>query len=187
MTVLKDYKIIDGIKVFDSEIPENHPDFDASTLDEIFEREEKHFWFITRRKIILRVMRNFIDTEQRIIEVGAGTGNISKYLFENGYKNICVGDIHMKGLKYAKKYGISECYQFDLLQSPFENEFDAICMFDVLEHLSDEDLALKNIYKMLNYNGKVILTVPAHMWLWNRMDDILGHKRRYTKTQIILR
>lgn len=35
MTILRDYKIIEDIKVFESEIPENHPDFDASTLDEM--------------------------------------------------------------------------------------------------------------------------------------------------------
>lgn len=135
MTILRDYKIIEDIKVFESEVPENHPDFDASTLDEIFEKEEKHFWFIKRKKIILRIIRNFINSEQKIIEIGAGTGNIAKYLFENGYKNISVGDMHFKGLKYAKQYGISECYQFNVLDSPFENEFDAVCLFDVLEHI----------------------------------------------------
>jgi SAM-dependent methyltransferase len=99
--------------------------------------------------------------------------------------NMSVGEIHLKGLQYATQYGIKNRYQFDLLNTPFSNEFDAVCIFDVLEHIQDDDLALKNIHKSLNKNGKIAITVPAHMWLWNRDDAIVGHKRRYTKKQLI--
>jgi len=58
-------------------------------------------------------------------------------------------------------------------------------MFDVLEHIPDDNLALKNVYKMLNNKGKLVLTVPSHMWLWNRDDAIAGHKIRYTKKELV--
>ena len=93
--------------------------------------------------------------------------------------------MHLNGLTYAKNYGIKECYQFDLLKTPFENEFDTVCMFDVLEHIENDDLALQNIHKSLNDSEKVVLTVPSHMWLWNRDDAIAGHKIRYTKKELI--
>ena len=120
-----------------------------------------------------------------IIEIGAGTGNVSRYLHNNGYKNISVGEMHLSGLKYAKEYGIKKCYQFNLLDTPFEDEFNAICMFDVLEHIEDDNLALKNVNKSLTQKGKLVLTVPSHMWLWNRDDAIAGHKRRYTNKQLL--
>ena len=84
---------------------------------------------------------------EKIIEIGTGTGNVSRYLQNNGYKNISVGEMHLSGLKYAKDYGIKECYQFNLLDTPFEDEFDAVCMFDVLEHIKKDDLALQNVNK----------------------------------------
>ena len=86
--------------------------------------------------------------------------------------------MHLSGLKYAKEYGIKECYQFNLLDTPFEDEFNAVCMFDVLEHIKEDALALKNVNKSLTHKGKLVLTVPSHMWLWNRDDAIAGHKTR---------
>ncbi len=103
---------------------------------------------------------------------------------DHNYQNISVGEMHLNGLRYAKSYGIKNCYQFDLYQTPFENMFDVVAMFDVLEHLSDDELALNQCFKMLRNNGLIIITVPAHMWLWSRNDRVAGHKRRYTKNEI---
>ena len=183
--ILKPYKVIDDIKVFDEDIDINHADYNAQGLNNLYQAEEKHFWFIARKEFIFQQMKNIIDISSKIIEIGAGTGNVSRYLKQNGFENISVGEMHLNGLKYAKGYGITECYQFDLLNTPFENEFDTVCMFDVLEHIEDDNLALQNIYKSLTKNGNIVLTVPSHMWLWNRDDTIAGHKNRYTKKELI--
>ena len=106
---------------------------------------------------------------------------MSAFLKTRGYKNISVGDMHLAGLKYAQNYGIKKCYQFNLLKTPFKDAFDVTCMFDVLEHIEDDNLALTNVNRMLKKGGKLVLTVPSHMWLWNRDDAIAGHKIRYTK------
>ena len=183
--IIKEYKELEGMKIFDENICENHTDYNSKSLDILFAQEEKHFWFLCRKEFILQHIKNYISKENRIMEIGAGTGNVSRFLQKNGYKNISVGEMHLNGLRYAKNYGIEECYKFNLLDSPFENEFDSILMFDVLEHIQDDDLALQNINKSLKKNGNLILTVPSHMWLWNRDDTIAGHKIRYTKTNLI--
>jgi nucleoside-diphosphate-sugar epimerase len=117
------------------------------------QQEEKHFWFLARKEFILQNAINHIQPNDKIIEIGAGTGNVARYLQKNGYENISVGEMHLNGLKYAQSYGMKECYQFDLLDTPFENEFDTVCMFDVLEHIPDDKLALENVNKMLNGGG----------------------------------
>jgi len=183
--IIKAYQEIDNIKIFNKNILKNHSDYNASGLDNLFKVENNHFWFIARKEFILQNFKKYIPTDKNIIEIGAGTGNVSRYLKEHKYDDISVGEMHLNGLKYAQSYGIKECYQFDLLDSPFENEFDVVCMFDVLEHIEDDNLALKNVNKSLNKNGQIILTVPSHNWLWNRDDTIAGHKIRYTKRQLI--
>jgi 2-polyprenyl-3-methyl-5-hydroxy-6-metoxy-1,4-benzoquinol methylase len=175
----------DNIKIFDKDIEEIHADYNAQGLDSLYVQEEKHFWFVARKELILKSMQKYIAKEEKIIEIGAGTGNVSRYLQKNEYQNISVGEMHLNGLKYAKDYGIKECYQFNLLNTPFKDEFDTVCMFDVLEHIKNDDFALQNVNKSLRKQGKVVLTVPSHMWLWNRGDAIAGHKTRYTKNGLL--
>ena len=150
--IIRTSKEYDGIKIFD-EVDENHCDYNAKGLDNLYAQEEKHFWFIARKEFILQNFKKYIKKNDKIIEIGAGTGNVSRYIKNNGYKNISVGEMHLNGLKYAKSYGMEDCYQFNLLDTPFENEFDVVSMFDVLEHIEDDSLALMNVYKSLNGGG----------------------------------
>jgi len=181
---LEEYTEDTGIKVFHEDIETNHDDYNAQWLDQIFQEEERHFWFIARKEFIFNQMKKLIDSSAKIIEIGAGTGNVSRYLQQRGYSNLAVGEMHSNGLRYAKSYGIKECYQFDLLRAPFVDEFEVVCMFDVLEHIEDDHLALSNIYTILQKRGHLVLTVPSHMWLWNHDDIIAGHKRRYTRKEL---
>ena len=183
--ITRDYIEQDNIKIFDPNISKNHLDYNALGLDNLYAQEEKHFWFIARKEFIFQNIQKYVKKSNKIIEIGAGTGNVSRHLKINGYKDISVGEMHLNGLRYAKSYGISECYQFNLLDSPFKDEFDAICLFDVLEHIENDGLALQNACKSLKNTGYVVITVPAHMWLWNRNDVVAGHKVRYTKKQLI--
>jgi SAM-dependent methyltransferase len=96
-----------------------------------------------------------------------------------------MADIHFNGLKFAQEKGIKKLYQFDLYNPPFDQEFDVICLFDVLEHQKDDKHVMECLKKMLKPGGKILLTVPAHQWLWNRDDRINGHYRRYTKKALI--
>ena len=113
--IISNYKEIDGIKVFKDNIESDHEDYNSKGLDNLYKYEEKHFWFIARKEFILSRFKKHIDKENNIIEIGAGTGNVSRFIKLHGFKNISVGEMHLNGLKYAKSYGIQNCYQFDLL------------------------------------------------------------------------
>lgn len=100
-------------------------------------------------------------------------------LLSKAYKNVSVGEMRINGLEYAKTYGISGLYQFDILETPFTDHFDIVCMFDVIEHIERDDQALKNAAAMLRKGGRIIITVPSYQWLWSNIDYNSGHKRRY--------
>lgn len=182
--ILEKYRENCGIIIFHDSVDDEHIDYNSQGIEVLYKEEEKHFWFISRKEFIYQQMKSIVNPSSRLIEIGAGTGNVSRYLKLKGYTSIAVGEMHLKGLQYAKSYGIDECYQFDLLSAPFDSEFDAICLFDVLEHIDEDVKALENIHKMLTEHGHIILTVPAHKWLWSRDDIIAGHKRRYTKREL---
>ncbi len=183
--LLRQYKVQNDIYIFDEYINENNEDYNASGLDLLFDNEDWHFWFVGRKEFILKNILKFVSKNDKILDLGCGTGNIAKYFMEKGFSNISVCDMHLKGLKYAKSKGVKNCYRFDLLRPPpFFEEFDVICMFDVIEHIQEDKHVLDNVRKMLKNKGKIVITVPAHQWLWSKVDEISGHKRRYTKQQI---
>lgn len=181
----REYIDIDGIKVFDLNVDANHADYNSKGLDNLYSQEENHFWFIARKEFILEGFKEHVKHDARIIEIGAGTGNVARFFLKNGYNDVSVGEMHLNGLRYAQSYGIQKCYQFDLLNNPFKNEFDVVCMFDVLEHIYDDVRALNNVYEMLGEEGYIMLTVPSHMWLWSKADVVAGHKIRYTRKELV--
>ncbi|MFH0800852.1 MAG: class I SAM-dependent methyltransferase [bacterium] len=170
-------EIMEGIYFFHPNASD-FQDYRSEDLHLLHEAEDKYFWFKTRNSFISSLFEKYVAKSEKIIEVGAGTGNISGMLLRRGY-DVSAGEIHKTGLLYAKSYGIREAYQFDVLKSPFIEHFDVVGMFDVLEHIADDALALKNVHQMLKKGGKVILTVPAHEWLWSRNDRVASHKKRY--------
>jgi len=179
----QDVTVIDGITCFKPDIAEDYPDYHAAGLDSLYASEKEHFWFISRRERIILAFEKYSTKFSRIFEIGAGTGYVAQGLQKAGYK-VAVGEIHLSGLRYAKKNGIKECYQLDLFSPPFQDEFDAIGMFDVLEHLNDDSRAVHEVSKMLTPGGNLYITVPAHRWLWSEDDEIAAHKRRYNKKTI---
>lgn len=179
--VTKEPHIINGIKCYCVQVDDKHKDYPASGLDNLYRCERNYFWFLSRSEYITEVFEKYVSKDERLIEIGAGTGNVARNLMAAGYTP-AVGELHLSGLEYARSYGIKECYQFDLYDPPFQDHFDVVGMFDVLEHLDNAVEALKQVNSMLRDNGKLILTVPAHMWLWSRDDKIAEHKIRYTKS-----
>jgi SAM-dependent methyltransferase len=65
-----------------------------------------------------------------------------------------------------------------------ERHYDLIGAFDVIEHIDDDQAALASIAKRLKIGGKLVITVPAHQWMWSAHDVVNHHKRRYSKTAL---
>jgi len=144
----------------------------------IKEAEDVHFWFKNRNNIILSLFERFVTSEDHCIEIGAGTGCMAQLLIKKGY-NLSVGELHPVGIKLAKEKSINRLYQFNINENPFRLEFDVVGMFDVLEHIEDDISALRNVHQMLKEKGRLILSVPAHQWLWCKDDEVSRHFRRY--------
>jgi len=179
------YPIVDDIPSFvDQDMKVNS--FDASNFEFLFEMEQKHFWHIGRKEIILDVLKRNIPhlAELRMLEIGCGNGSILAHLRQNGV-NIEGGDIFVEGLKFCQqRAGPVALYQIDILSLPFRDDFDIIGLFDVLEHIDEDEKALAEMGQALKPGGTIFITVPAHKLLWSYFDESSNHKRRYSRKEL---
>ncbi len=173
------YAVNDKIISFISNTENNLDDYKPEGLDKLYNYEKINFWFKNRMKLIRTVFKKFIKKNSHILEVGAGTGYVAENLINAGFTDYSIGELHLNGLLYAQKRGLTNLYQFDLYDPPFNDEFDVVAMFDVIEHIENDGKIIQNIGTILKSKGKLVLTVPAHMFLWSKIDDISGHKKRY--------
>jgi SAM-dependent methyltransferase len=95
-------------------------------------------------------------------------------------------EIFTQGLAFAKqRLPTIELFQMDACRIPFDDEFDVIGAFDVLEHIENDEAALEQMFEAAKRGGGVIITVPQHPFLWSRVDDYSFHKRRYTRKELM--
>ena len=155
-------------------------------MDEV---EGSHWWFVGRRKILESFLDQIVSSLStrhsplKILDVGCGTGANIEMLSQYGEaEGVDVSDdalefCRRKGLKAQK--GLAETL-------PYKDEtFDITTALDVIEHLDDDVVGLKEMFRVTRSGGYSLIFVPAFMWLWGVQDDISNHRIRYTKTQIV--
>lgn len=60
-----------------------------------------------------------------------------------------------------------------------------VTMMDVLEHLDDEESALREMIRLTKPGGLLVITVPALRWLWSEWDVAVHHRRRYQRPDLL--
>ncbi len=132
----------------------------------------------------------------KIVEIGSGIGTYSQKILNDFPGNeIVLSDVDKKYIKSLKtRFGEYNNIIFKKLDLTNEtdcndigSDIDSFLAMGVLEHIEDDILALKNIHNMLSIGGRLILAVPAYMFMFNIMDEKTGHFRRYGKKELILK
>lgn len=130
------------------------------------------------------------DCKGRILEIGSGIGNISKF-FIRDRKEIVLSDIRDNYCETLKKKFDNPVLKIDLVDRDFDHHyvdlfgtFDTVFALNVVEHIEDDVRAISNCKKLLKNGGTLIILVPAYQWLYNNLDSQLEHFRRYNKKSL---
>lgn len=169
-----------------SELPTDYAGFniaDPAGLQRLSEAEERHFWFRTRNDIISkRLIALGCMPPARVLELGCGGGAVCGHLANLGFEVTGVDGHQARVLEAAHRVPRAFFFVHDLANGtgPFrEGAFDAVGLFDVIEHLPQPGEALIAALGCARSGGLVVGTVPALMSLWSEADARAGHRLRY--------
>ena len=154
---------------------------EAEYYKEMYAVEDHHWWFVARRAILKKILDRFYRRREssRVLEIGCGSGG-NLDLLEN-YGRLSAMELDDGARALAASRNICPVRSGWLPDDiPYDENFDLICMLDVLEHIDDDLAALQAVGERLDEAGVLLLTVPAYRFLWGRHDIVNHHKRRYT-------
>jgi len=150
---------------------------DPNYEQQYLKTEEKHPWFIYRRKLVYNLIKT-IPKNARILDYGSGSGIFLKLLKQKGFINV-IG--YEPSRKMREKYKDIKIVKN---KNKISGKYDIILLLDVIEHIKNDELFISGISKLLNQKGNLIITVPASNILWSSHDVLNKHYRRYNKKSL---
>ncbi len=163
------------------------PGFDAGYFEILEEVENEHFWFVSRRQVILDSLRRHVpDLAARpLYDIGCGPGGLLAFLAANGVPVAGACDSFHEALVLARrKLDAPLAHVGGDMPPPLAPGRPMIGMFDVLEHIDDDEATLRWAAGVLEPGGILVVTVPGHPFLFDEADVLAFHRRRYRRREL---
>lgn len=166
---------------------QNRDGFRSEAFAELAKLEAGNWWFRSRNRVLLWVLRKKVGHFRRFLEVGCGTGFVLEAVHraypDAEYQGV---EFFEEGLVFARKRVPTASFRKMDATIPLQDRpFDVIGAFDVIEHIERDDLVLKNLADALVPGGHLLISVPQHMFLWSAADEYAHHCRRYNRSDLI--
>lgn len=177
----------DGIACLSPRMLGHNDGYNEALFSEYERLVDSHFWFTGRLNLIIDTMRVHCPAPAAMLEIGCATGHVLAGIHKNFPGHRLTGaEPSIVPLKTAaRRLPDAAFVQMDGRCIPWSNEFDVIGAFDVLEHIEEDELVLRQMHRACKHGGIIMLTVPQHRWLWSRTDVDAAHKRRYTRRELL--
>jgi SAM-dependent methyltransferase len=121
----------------------------------------------------------------RVLNAGAGLGSFSRALEAHGFE-VTSTDVSEQALTLLRDKLRGPVIRADLTALPFEDaEFDAAVLGEVLEHIEDDAVALRETARVVRPGGVVAISVPANPAWFGPSDAWAGHIRRYRRSDLV--
>jgi SAM-dependent methyltransferase len=155
--------------------------FPEASFEQLAEQEQRSFWFRSRNDLIDWALRTYFPDARSFFELGCGTGIVLSSLHRRRPElAVAGGEPFAAGVRIARqRMPDVPLYRVDGRRLPFEEEFDVVGAFDVLEHVDEDDHTLAQLFQATRPGGGLLVSVPQHPWLWSAVDEFSRHRRRY--------
>jgi SAM-dependent methyltransferase len=123
----------------------------------------------------------------RFLEMGAGRGYMARLFLDRGFSGVCF-DLSPQSRAILREslghYG-DQAQVVDDTTALVESSFDYLLVFEVLEHVEEDQSTLRDWTRYLKPGGRLAVSVPAHRRKFSKSDEIVGHLRRYEKAELL--
>jgi SAM-dependent methyltransferase len=147
------------------------------------ELDEVHWWYVARRKVLAALIERTVrpPAGARILEVGCGTGHNLKMLERFGSVDAVELDAEARAIAEKRLGRPVRSAPLPDLPGVQRTHYDLIAALDVVEHIDDDRATIAALASCLRPGGRLLVTVPAHQWMWSAHDELNHHKRRYSR------
>jgi SAM-dependent methyltransferase len=157
--------------------------FDEVNAAHLSQADTSHWWFRGKAQLVSELLRRWAPSTGWVVDVGAGSGGVTSMLDVEFHDRLALEGSAVL-VEVAARRGLRTGCS-DVVSLPLRSgSAAAVCLLDVIEHLLHPVEALAEARRLVGTTGVVIVTVPAHAWLWSQADEVLGHQRRYTRSAL---
>jgi SAM-dependent methyltransferase len=162
------------------------PLMERVVYDTMADLDQRHWWYRARRQVLAALIRRLATppADASILEIGCGTGHNLAMLGEFGRVDALELDEEVRSVAEQRLGRKVMGAPLPELAGVPDRHYDLIGAFDVIEHIDDDRAALASIASRLKPGGKLVMTVPAHQWMWSAHDVVNHHKRRYSSRSL---
>lgn len=142
--------------------------------------------FLYRNYLYAKIAEK-LPKNSRFLDVGEGNGRFLKTLINMGFKGESIDPSKDAVELMKKQLNVQKDIEIklgDIRNYQPGQKYDVVFCFEVLEHIKDDLPAMKKIFDLLNPGGVLVFSVPAHMSMWSKIDEVKGHYRRYEKDEL---
>ena len=156
---------------------------DRIVYDRMAAHDSTHWWYRARREVLADYLTRYaqLPADARILEIGCGTGHNLPMLARFGRVEAIEIDPAARGIASQRLGRAVGDAPLPELPGVERGAYDLVAVLDVVEHIADDVSALAAMRERLAPGGKILITVPAHRWMWSAHDVVNHHHRRYSK------
>jgi dolichyl-phosphate beta-glucosyltransferase len=146
-----------------------------------------YWWYRSKAALVATALRRTSpDRPGRgwLVDIGGGAGGVTALLGWSPERVAVIEGNRQLAAQARREHRLTSL-QASVHAAPLaDRSAEVVCLLDVIEHLDDPVAALRESARLLVPDGRLVVNVPAHPWLWSAHDEELGHRCRYTRAAL---